>query len=248
MKKKHLITSALPYINGIKHIGNLVGSMLPADVYARYLRLIGEEVLYICATDEHGTPAELAAREEEMSVKRYCDMQYLKQKEIYQKFNLSFDYFGRTSSKQNAELTQHFAKVLENNGFIEKKEISQMYSIDDEMFLADRYIEGTCPHCNSDKARGDQCDGCGALLDPVDLINPKSSVSKSTNLELRKTTHLFLKQSVLINDITDWIEEHKDNWQDTVKNVAKASINQGIIDRCITRDLKWGCRLLIMKI
>src|SRR6266540_2952679 len=133
---RHLITSALPYINGIKHLGNLVGSMLPADVYARYLRLRGEEVLYICATDEHGTPAELAA----LDVAEYCRRQHELQAEIYRRFALSFDSFGRSSSPQNAELTQHFAQRLSGNELIEEREVKQVYSIADRRFLPDRYI------------------------------------------------------------------------------------------------------------
>ena len=150
-----LITSALPYINGIKHLGNLVGSMLPADVYARYQRAKGEKVLFLCATDEHGTPAELAARAAGQTVERYCEEQHLIQKRACEQFGLSFDHFGRSSGSQNERLTQHFAAVLEANGLIEERVDRQIYSIDDQRFLPDRYVEGTCPHCDYEKARGD---------------------------------------------------------------------------------------------
>jgi len=145
--KKTLITSALPYINGIKHLGNLAGSLLPADIHARYRRQIGDDVLFICATDEHGTPAELAAAEAGLPVADYCAQQHRIQAEIYQRLGLSFDHFGRSSSSQNRALTQHFFKRLDNRGFIEERTLNQVYSLDDGRFLPDRYIVGTCPHC-----------------------------------------------------------------------------------------------------
>ena len=162
-----LITSALPYINGVKHLGNLVGSMLPADVYARVQRLLGHEVLYICATDEHGTPAELAAAAAGQGVREYCDEQHAIQRETGAGFSLSFDYFGRTSAAPNLALTQHFAEALEAKGLIEERTESQVFSIDDDRFLPDRYVEGACPHCGFERARGDQCDNCGRLLEPT---------------------------------------------------------------------------------
>ena len=153
---KCLITSALPYINGVKHLGNLIGSMLPADVYARFLRQRGEEVLYICATDEHGTPAEIAAAQAGMDVATYCKEQHDLQAKIYEQYGLSFDYFGRTSSPQNHALTQYFYQKLDENGFIEERSTKQVYSPDDGRFLPDRYVVGTCPHCGYEAARGDQ--------------------------------------------------------------------------------------------
>ena len=164
-----LITSALPYINGIKHLGNLAGSMLPADVYARFKRSQGDEVLYVCATDEHGTPAELAAADAGQDVRAYCDEQHEVQKAIAAQFGLSWDWFGRSSNAPNHRLTQHFCEVLEKNGLIEERTDRMIYSLEDKRFLPDRYVEGTCPHCAYPKARGDQCDNCGRLLDPIDL-------------------------------------------------------------------------------
>ncbi|MDD4519468.1 MAG: methionine--tRNA ligase [Alphaproteobacteria bacterium] len=242
MKKRYLITSALPYINGIKHLGTLVGSMLPADVYARFLRQKGEEVLYICATDEHGTPAELAANEEGVSVQEYCDKYHDIQKNIYERFHLSFDHFGRTSSPQNKKYTQHFCEALSKNGLIEKRTLKQIYCHTDERFLPDRYIIGTCPHCGYDKARGDQCDKCTHLLDPVDLINPRSAVSGATDLELKETTHLYLKLPLLEKEITEWIDkkEAEGLWPSMVIAIARKWIKDGLKERCITRDLKWG--------
>ncbi len=234
-----LITSALPYINGIKHLGNLVGSQLPSDVYARYLRMRGHEVLLICATDEHGTPAELAALEAGQAVSDYCAEQFELQKKYGQAFDLSWDHFGRSSFEPNHKLTQHFAEVLEANGLIEERVDEQVYSIDDDRFLPDRYIEGTCPNCGFEKARGDQCDNCGKLLDPVDLIDAYSSVSGSKNLEVRETRHLYLLQSKMVDEVREWVTQ-KEGWPHLVTSIALKWLDEGLNDRCITRDLKWG--------
>jgi methionyl-tRNA synthetase len=234
-----LITSALPYINGIKHLGNLVGSMLPADVYARFQRQKGHEVLFICATDEHGTPAELAARAAGQNVRDYCREQHALQARAGESFGLSFDHFGRSSNASNHRLTQHFAKVLEDNGLIEERADKQLYSIDDQRFLPDRYVEGTCPHCGHDKARGDQCDNCGRLLDPIELKNPYSAISGSHNVEMRETRHLYLLQSKMQDRIAAWVES-KPDWPQLTKSIAHKWLKEGLRDRSITRDLQWG--------
>lgn len=236
---KYLITSALPYINGIKHLGNFIGSLLPADVYARFLRQEGETVLFVCATDEHGTPAELAALEAGMDVESYCRLQHELQANVYRQLGLSFDYFGRTSSVYNRELTQHFYRSLDKNGFIEEREISLMYSLDDERFLPDRYIVGTCPYCGYQSARGDQCENCTSVLEPTNLIEARSAVSGSTRLEVRKSKHLFLKLSALENEVRSWVEKQQD-WPNLTKSIAMKWLNEGLQDRCITRDLRWG--------
>jgi len=234
-----LITSALPYINGVKHLGNLVGSMLPADVYARFERARGNDVLYICATDEHGTPAELAAREAGQSPAEYCAEQHEVQKQAGEAFGLSFDHFGRSSEIENHRLTQHFASMLEDNGLIEERTDKQVYSIDDQRFLPDRYVEGTCPHCDYEKARGDQCDNCGRLLDPIELKNPYSAISGSKNIEVRETNHLYLLQSKLQDRINDWVES-KSDFPHLTRSIAKKWLKEGLRDRSITRDMKWG--------
>ena len=238
-RRRILITSALPYINGVKHLGNLVGSMLPADVYARFERARGAEVLYICATDEHGTPAELAARAAGQEVADYCAEQHDIQRRAGEGFALSYDYFGRSSNPSNHALAQHFAEALEKNGLIEERVDEQIYSVADGRFLPDRYVEGTCPHCDFEKARGDQCDNCGRLLDPTDLINPRSAVSGSTELEKRETRHLYLLQSKQQADVAAWIDAHE-NWPQLTKSIAQKWIKEGLRDRSITRDLKWG--------
>lgn len=238
---RHLITSAIPYINGIKHLGNLVGSQLPADLFARYLRGRGHEVLFLCATDEHGTPAELAAAKAGKPVEQYCAEMHDIQAEIAKGFRLSFDHFGRSSSPQNHRLTQHFAGRLAEAGLIEEVSEKQVYSNADGRFLPDRYIEGTCPNCGYDKARGDQCENCTKQLDPTDLIEPRSAVSGSTDLEVRETRHLYLRQSSMRDELNAWIDAKKD-WPILTTSIARKWLNDGdgLQDRGITRDLDWG--------
>jgi methionyl-tRNA synthetase len=238
---RHLITSAIPYINGIKHLGNLVGSQLPADLYARYLRGRGHEVMFLCATDEHGTPAELAAAKAGKPVAEYCAEMWQVQKELSDGFGLSFDHFGRSSSAQNTALTQHFAGKLHEAGLIEEVTEKQVYSNADGRFLPDRYIEGTCPNCGYDKARGDQCENCTKQLDPTDLIDPRSAISGSTDLEVRETKHLYLRQSQMRDRLGDWIDS-KTDWPILTTSIARKWLNDGdgLRDRGITRDLDWG--------
>jgi len=237
---RYLITSALPYINGVKHLGNLAGSMLPADVYARFRRAKGDETLYICATDEHGTPAELAALEAGQDVATYCTEQHEIQKRLGEGFALSWNYFGRSSSPQNRELTQHLARVLWQNGHLEVRTTKQVYSHAEKRFLPDRYVIGTCPHCGYDRARGDQCENCTRVLDPTDLINPRSALSGSTEIEIRDSAHLFLKQSTFVEPLRQWIDSHERDWPNLVLSIARKWLDEGLNDRGITRDLEWG--------
>ena len=236
-----LITSAIPYINGIKHLGNLVGSQLPADLFARFNRAMGHEVMFICATDEHGTPAELAAAKAGKPVEEYCAEMHIVQKDLAAGFRLSFDHFGRSSSQRNHRLTQHFAGRLAEAGLIAEVSEKQVFSIDDNRFLPDRYITGTCPNCGNTSARGDQCEECTKQLDPTDLINPRSSISGSTNLEVRETKHLYLKQRALKDKLEAWIDS-KHDWPILTTSIAKKWLNDGdgLQDRGITRDLYWG--------
>ncbi len=236
-----LITSAIPYINGIKHLGNLIGSQLPADLYARYQRGRGNEVMFLCATDEHGTPAELAAAKAGKPVAEYCAEMHGVQADIARRFGLSFDHFGRSSSPQNHRLTQHFAGKLAENGLIREVSEKQVYSKADGRFLPDRYIEGTCPNCGYEKARGDQCENCTKQLDPTDLIDPRSAISGSTDLEVRETKHLYLCQSQMKDQLDAWIDSKKD-WPVLTTSIAKKWLHDGdgLQDRGITRDLDWG--------
>ncbi|WP_425043621.1 methionine--tRNA ligase [Primorskyibacter sp. S87] len=236
-----LITSALPYINGIKHLGNLIGSQLPADLFARYQRGRGNEVLFLCATDEHGTPAELAAAKAGKPVAEYCAEMHQVQTDIANRFALSFDHYGRSSSQQNHRLTQHFAGKLADAGLISEVSEKQVYSNADGRFLPDRYIEGTCPNCGYDRARGDQCENCTKQLDPTDLLEPRSAISGSTDLEVRETKHLFLRQSAMKDKLDAWIDT-KTDWPVLTTSIAKKWLHDGdgLQDRGITRDLDWG--------
>ncbi len=238
---RHLITSAIPYINGIKHLGNLVGSQLPADLYARYLRARGHEVMFICATDEHGTPAELAAAKAGKPVADYCAEMHAVQKTLAEGFRLSFDHFGRSSSARNHALTQHFARRLAEHGLIAEVTEQQVYSPTDGRFLPDRYIVGTCPACGYANARGDQCENCTKQLEPRDLINPRSAISGATDLEVRTTRHLYLRQSLLRDRLRAWITSRTD-WPVLSTSIALKWLDdgEGLQDRGITRDLTWG--------
>jgi len=241
LMQRILITSALPYINGVKHLGNLVGSQLPADLHARYQRGRGREVLFLCATDEHGTPAEIAAAKAGMDVAEYCAELHRVQEDLARGFRLSFDHFGRSSSPQNHALTQHFAGRLAAAELIVERTETQVYSPTDGRFLPDRYIEGTCPNCGFDSARGDQCDNCTKQLDPTDLIEPRSTISGATDLELRETKHLYLRQSKMRQALSDWIDS-KTDWPVLTTSIARKWLNDGdgLQDRGITRDLSWG--------
>ena len=239
--KRHLITSAIPYINGVKHLGNLVGSQLPADLFARYQRAKGNEVLFLCATDEHGTPAELAAEKAGKPITEYCDEMHTIQSKLATGFRLSFDHFGRSSSQQNHRLTQHFAAKLAERGLINEKTEKQVFSKQDQRFLPDRYIEGICPNCGFEEARGDQCDNCTKQLQPNELINPRSTISGSKDLEERETKHLHLRQSLMKEELESWIDS-KSDWPILTTSIAKKWLNDGdgLQDRGITRDLNWG--------
>ncbi|MEO1275214.1 MAG: methionine--tRNA ligase, partial [Pseudomonadota bacterium] len=236
-----LITSALPYINGVKHLGTLVGSMLPACAYARYMRARGHEVLLICATDEHGTPTELAAAAAGKSPAAFCDEMHAVQKQLADGFRLSFDHFGRSSSARNHGLTQYFAGRLAEAGLIEAVDEEQVYSPTDGRFLPDRYVEGICPNCGYDKARGDQCENCTKQLNPTDLIEPRSAISGARDIEVRATRHLYLRQSAMRERLREWIDSKAD-WPILTTSIAKKWLDDGdgLQDRSITRDLDWG--------
>ena len=239
MPRRILITSALPYVNGVKHLGNLVGSLLPADVHSRFHRQIGSEVLFICATDEHGTPTEIAAGCAGQSPRIYCDAQHSRQAKVYRDFGLSFDYFGRSSAQSNHALTQHFYRRLDAAGLIEERSVPQIWSVSDGRYLPDRYVLGTCPRCGDSAARGDQCEACGSILDPVDLIAPRSALSGDTRLEPRNSRHLFLRQSILVNELGTWLDK-REGWPSFVTTLARSWLTDDLKDRCITRDLAWG--------
>jgi methionyl-tRNA synthetase len=236
---RHLITSAIPYVNGVKHLGNIIGSMLPADVYARFRRSTGEETLFICGTDDHGTPVEIAAQKEGTPTAQFVKYWHDFQANIYQGFALSFDHFGSSSHPANHALTQHFARQLLAAGLLEVRTQTMLFSHADNRFLPDRYVEGTCPKCGFAKARGDQCDGCGSVLNPTDLINPYSSISGSRELELRDSPHIYLKQSTLVPQLRAWIDQQT-HWPQLSRSIAYKWLDEGLEDRGITRDIHWG--------
>ena len=241
-KQKIVVTSALPYVNGVKHLGNLLGSLLPADVYARFLRLQGEDVIFVCGTDEHGTACEVAALEEKTPIRQYVDKYYEIQKEVYEKWNLSFDYFGRTSARQNHVTTQEIFKLILEKNLIAEKTLKLPFCLNDKRFLPDRYVSGRCPHCNYDRATGDQCEKCGKVLDPIELLNPFCKICGKTNIDFRESKHLFLKLPELEEPLRKWIEKQK-QWPSNARNFALQWIREGLRERCITRDLEWGVKV-----
>lgn len=234
---RHLITSALPYVNAVKHLGNLVGSLLPADVHARFLRQQGHEVLFVCGTDEHGAPAELAAGTEPVAA--FCDRLHAVQADQYRRLGLSFDRFGRTSAEATRRTTVEVYDRLVRNGLVERRTVTQLWSRADGRFLPDRYVLGTCPHCGSPDARGDQCEGCGRLLDPEDLVAPRSAISGAQDLVPRATEHAFLRLSALTDAVRAHVDAHPE-WPALTRRVAGSWLADGLRDRCITRDLAWG--------
>ena len=240
MAQKYLITSALPYVNGELHLGHLVGCWLPSDVYARFCRAMGRDVLYIGGADEHGTPAIIGAAKENMPVKEYNDKYYEKHLRAVADFNLSFDNYGRTHTPEQEKLIHQLFSRLDDEGLIEERETVQPFSVDDNTFLTDRQLVGTCPKCGYDKARGDQCDKCGSIYEATELLNPKSTISGSSNIENRPTKNLFFLASKVESAWKKWLSEHAPKWSKTASAIAKGWANEGLHDTSITRDLSWG--------
>ncbi len=238
--KKRLITSALPYVNNIPHLGNLT-QVLSADVFARFCRARGYETMYVCGTDEYGTASETRALQEGITPRELCDRYHEIHKEIYNWFNIDFSYFGRTSTPLQTEIVQHIFNEVDKNGYITEKESEQLYCPECKRFLADRYVSGTCPHCGYDGARGDQCDKCGTLLDPTELIEPKCSVCGATPI-VKKTRHLYINLPKALPLLKEWMDKaSKDGfWAKNAIQITNSWIRDGLQERCITRDLKWG--------
>ena len=238
--KRRLITSALPYVNNVPHLGNLI-QVLSADVFARFCRSYGYDCLYICGTDEYGTATETKAAEEGISPKELCDRYHKIHKDIYDWFHIDFDHFGRTSAPQQTEITQALFLDLDKNGFIVEKTIEQLFCTSCDRFLADRYVRGTCPHCGFDDARGDQCEHCGNLLEPQELLNSRC-FSCSNTPELRETKHLYIDLPKIQEHYGPWMKEasEKGQWARNALQMTQAWIRDGLKERAITRDLKWG--------
>jgi len=238
--KRRLVTSALPYVNNVPHLGNLI-QVLSADVFARFCRLRGYETLYVCGTDEYGTATETKALEEGVTPRELCDRFHLLHRDIYTWFNIAFDKFGRTSTPRQTEIVQGLFKDLDAAGLIKQQTIEQLYCDHCGRFLADRYVKGTCPSCGYDGARGDQCENCGKLLDPTELKEPKCSTCGSTP-HLKSTTHLYIDLPAIKPRLESWMKEAsvKGFWANNAVQMTQAWIRDGLKERAITRDLKWG--------
>lgn len=236
--ERWLVTAALPYSNNLPHIGNIVGSHLPADIFTRFLRLFGEDVVFVGGTDEHGSPVEVSAFNQHTTPQELTNRLFILHKKIYDWFGISYDNFSRTSNPTNHKTTQEIFLRLLNNGFIAKKKLLLPYCPNDRRFLPDRWVEGTCPYCKYKTARGDQCENCGRLLDPQDLIEPYCVIDKSKPI-FREVEHLFLDLPKLEPGLLKWIKSQK-HWKPNVKNTALAWIKEGLKTRSISRDLNWG--------
>ncbi|MFA4906802.1 MAG: methionine--tRNA ligase [archaeon] len=240
-KQKILVTSALPYVNDVPHLGNLIGCVLSADAFARFQRLAGNEVLFVLGTDEHGTTTEFKALEEGISPKELTDKYFEIHRRIYDWFNSSHDCFGRTSDKENVEITNEIFLKLNSNDYISEAELEQLYCEKDKKFLSDRFVEGACPHCGYGQARGDQCDSCGKLLDALELRFPKCRFCGEKPVP-RKSTHLFIELGKLQPELQKWFEKSskEGKWTENAVRTTNAWLKEGLRKRCITRDLKWG--------
>jgi methionyl-tRNA synthetase len=241
MSKRTLVTSALPYANGPIHLGHLAGAYLPADLYVRYNRLCEKDILFICGSDEHGVPITIAADKEGVSPQDIVDRYHEMNKSVFQSVGISFDYFGRTSSKVHHEVSSDFFTVLNDKGVFKKKTEKQLFDAQAGKFLADRYVKGTCPKCGHPDAYGDQCEKCGTSLSPSELINPQSMLTGSTP-ELKETEHWYLPLGDLQPEIEQWLST-KDNWKSNVMGQCKSWLTSGLSDRAVTRDLNWGVKV-----
>lgn len=239
MGQKYLITSALPYVNNQLHIGHLVGCLLPSDVYARFCRAMGRDVLYICGTDEHGTTSEIGAEKEGMSVEDYVNKYREIQISGINNFNMSFDLYGRTHTKLHEKLIHELFSRLDSLGMISEKSSKQPYSVNEHKFLADRYVIGTCPKCGYDRAYGNECDKCCASLNPDELINPHSATAPDSPVEMRETKHLYFKLSAVQDKLRKWVDSRQ-GWSKTAIAIAHKWLDEGLHDNPITRDLSWG--------
>ncbi len=237
--KQYLITSALPYTNGYLHLGHIAGAYLPADLYARFLRLAGEKVLYVCGSDEHGVAITIAAEKQGVTPQSIIDHYHQANLDAFLAAGFSFDTYGRTSDPLHHKLAQQWFLDFHAKGLLVEKEEDQFYDEQSNMFLPDRYVEGICPNCGSDRARGDQCDNCGAYYNQLELKNPKSLVSGNTPV-VRKSTHWYYPLGRFQQQLEEYIASHEAEWKDNVLQQSRSWLKQGLSDRAITRDLNWG--------
>lgn len=236
-----LITSALPYVNNVPHLGNIIGCVLSADIFARYSRLCGYNTLYVSGTDEYGTATETKALAENMTPKQICDKYFEIHNGIYRWFGIGFDYFGRTTTPEQTEIVQEMFLNLHSQGFIETQAVEQLLCLKCDRFLADRFVEGTCPHpgCGYEDARGDQCDGCGKLVNAIELVKPRCKVCNASPV-VRQSNQLFIDLPKIEPKLRMWIEATDSHWTHNARVITKAWLREGLKSRCITRDLKWG--------
>lgn len=236
-----LITSALPYVNNVPHLGNIVGSVLSADIFARYCKDRNYNTLFVCGTDEYGTATETKALEEKVTPRELCTKYHKIHKEVYDWFDIGFDYFGRTTTEKQTEIAQDIFMKLHKNGYLEEQVMRQLYCPVHKGFLADRYVEGECPKCHYLDARGDQCDKCGALLNPFELINPRCKLDGATPIE-KNSNHIFLSLDKLEPKLKAWVEKASEegHWSKNSKTITNSWLKEGLKPRCITRDLVWG--------
>lgn len=237
--KRTTITSALPYANGPIHIGHLAGVYIPADIFARYLRLKGEEVLYIGGSDEHGVPITIKARNEGVSPQDIVDRYHSIIKKSFEEFGISFDVYSRTTSETHREVASNFFRTLYHNGKFIEQTTNQYFDTEAQQFLADRYITGKCPHCGNENAYGDQCEQCGTSLNPTDLIHPKSTISGSIPV-MRETKHWYLPLDLHETWLRQWILEDHKEWKANVYGQCKSWLDMGLQPRAVSRDLDWG--------
>ncbi len=238
-KRRFTVTAALPYSNGLLHVGHLAGCYLPADIFVRYLRSHGDDVAFICGSDDYGVPVSLTARKEGKTPREVADHYRAEQKADFDGMGIDFSIYGGTSATDiHTRVSQHFFSALLENGYLEKRSTRQLYDPEAQMFLPDRYVEGTCPYCDTGGARGDQCEACGKTLDPILLVQPKSVVTGAAP-EVRETVHWFFLLPKLEARLKEWLGGHPD-WRPMVRNFTLGLLEQGLPERAITRDLEWG--------
>ncbi len=237
--KRTLITAALPYANGFLHLGHCAGAYIPADMYVRFLRLCGEDVLFVCGSDEHGVAITISAEKEKVTPRDIIDKYHTANKKSFEILGMSFDIYSRTSEPIHSDTAQEFFKEWLEKGLLVEREEGQFYDTEAKMFLPDRYVEGICPNCGSDKARGDQCDNCGAYYNQTQLKNPVSLVSGKTP-EIRSTKHWYFKLGDFQQQMEEYLASHEAEWKDNVVQQTRSWLKQGLADRAATRDMAWG--------
>lgn len=240
-KQRYLVTAALPYANSYVHIGHVAGAYLPPDIYVRYRRLKGDDVIFICGSDEHGTAIEMASIQENVSPKEIIDRYHTANKEAFSALRIEFDIFSRTSNEIHHKTAQDFFLNLHEKGLLYQRTEKQLFSNKEQRFLADRFVTGTCPVCGYDNARGDECENCGSNLSPLELIDPKSKITGDSPV-VKESTHFYFPLSSFQNDLSDWINS-REGWKQNVMNYCKGWLKSGLKDRAITRDLDWGVKV-----